>query len=281
MATTGTGPDGVRRDRLKDILSSGGCAKGTWLQFVRTPAVVRMIAAAGFDAVFIDAEHSSFDWATISDMCDLARAEGITPVVRPSELSGPMINRVQDLGAMGVIFHDITSRAQVEALLRIIHYPPSGSRGVSAGAAATDYRVGDGRELQAFVNAQTLLAIQIESTAGVEALDTILAGGGVDLVEIGRNDLSTSLGVPLQARHPLVLDALDRVVGTATQHQVAVGVTASSAEDAADLIRRGVRCVGYGIDKNVLGTAYRTMASTLASLITERRSARSAGPGGA
>lgn len=270
-ALASTGPAGVRRARLKDILASGGYATGTWLQFVRTPAVVRMIAAAGFDAVFIDAEHSSFDWETIADMCELARAEGITPVVRPPEIRGPLVNRVQDLGAMGLIFHDITSRSQVETLLRTIHYPPSGVRGVSAGAAPTDYRVGPGRELQAFVNEQTLLAIQIESAAGIRELDRILTGGGVDLVEIGRNDLSTSLGVPLESRHPLVLEAVDHVVDTAARHKVAVGVTATSDEDAADLVRRGVRCIAYGIDKNVIAGAYRSMAARLSSLIGARR----------
>ncbi len=258
---------GLARNRAKETLAAGGYATGTWLQLVRSPSIVRLIAAAGFDMVFIDMEHSSFDWQTVGDMCEMARAEGITPVVRPYDRSGPVVNRVQDLGAMGLVFHDVTSRAEVDALLAIVRYPPEGHRGVSAGAAATDYRVGDGKALQAAVNAHTLLGIQIESAAGVDGLDGILRGGGVDLVEIGRNDLSTSLGVPLQARHPRVLEALDRVVSVATAHGVAVGVTAASPEDAKDLVDRGVRSLGYGIDKNVLGGAYRSMREVLGALI--------------
>ncbi|MBU6422887.1 MAG: hypothetical protein KGQ88_02495, partial [Chloroflexi bacterium] len=237
---------GLTRNRAKEKLASGGYATGTWLQLVRTPSVVRLIAAAGFDMVFIDMEHSSFDWQTVGDMCELARAEGIAPIVRPYDRTGPLVNRVQDLGAMGLVFHDVTSRAEVDELLRIVRYPPDGHRGVSAGGPAVDYRTGDGKTLQAAVNAHTLLAIQVESAAGVDGLDGILRGGGVDLVEIGRADLSTSLGVPLQPRHQRVLDAVDRVVSVAVKHGVAVGVTAASPEDAEDLIRRGVRSLGYG-----------------------------------
>lgn len=261
------GITGLARNRAKEKLAAGGYATGTWLQFVGTPSVVRMIAAAGFDMVFIDMEHSSFDWRTVGDMCDMARAEGITPIVRPYDMSGPVVNRVQDLGAMGLVFHDVTARAQVDALLAVIHYPPSGHRGVSAGAAPTDYRVGDGRVLQAAVNAHTMLGIQIESATGLERLDEILRGGGVDLVEIGRADLSTSLGVPQQARHPRVLEAIDSVISVASRHAVAVGVTAVSPDDARDLVARGVRSLGYGADKSILGTAYRSMNDTLRALI--------------
>jgi 2-keto-3-deoxy-L-rhamnonate aldolase RhmA len=49
-----------------------------------------------------------------------------------------------------------------------------------------------------------MLLIQIESREGLENVDSILADGSVNVVEVGRGDLSTALGVLLELRHPAV-----------------------------------------------------------------------------
>lgn len=253
-------------NRALSKLRAGECVFGTWVLQVRTPAVMRWIAAAGFDFVFLDSEHSDFSWETIGTMCDMARASGLVPIVRPYERSGPLANRIQDIGAMGLMFHDITSRDQVEEILSWMHYPPRGTRGSSSYGAAMDYAVGPGSEIRHAVDDSAMLLIQVESVEGIARLDETLTGGGVDVVEIGRGDLSASLGVPLETRHPFVLEAIDRIVSICRRHDVSVGVNAASLEEAADLIERGVRCVSFSNERRILIDAYREAMTGLHAL---------------
>jgi 2-keto-3-deoxy-L-rhamnonate aldolase RhmA len=258
---------GFRSNRLKELLDAGKHAVGTWILTVRTPAIVRMIAAADLDFVFIDMQHSSFSWETVGDMCEMARSCGLAPIVRPHQHAQGVVNRIQDIGAMGVMYPDVRERTEVEAFVRTMSYPPSGSRGSTSLAAPTDYLGGDGAELRRLVDANTLLAIQIESRDGVEHLDDILRGGGVDLVEVGRGDLSAELGVPQETRHPAVLAALDEVIATSTRHKVAVGANCHTIEDAAELISRGVRCISYASDRHLLIRSYHDAAESLRALL--------------
>jgi 4-hydroxy-2-oxoheptanedioate aldolase len=258
----------IAPNRTKERLAAGQLAAGSWIQLTRTPSIVRVMAAAGLDFAFIDTEHSSLDWETVGDLCEMARASGITPIVRPYVLDARLANRLLDIGAMGLMFHDVTARSEVELVLDAMRHPPRGHRGVTAGGAPTDYRTGDAATLHRLVEEASMLVIQIESRTGVDRLDEILAGGGVDVVEVGRNDLSASLGVPGEIRSETVLATLDRIVAVCGRHSVAVGVNAVSFEDADDLIARGIRCLSMGSDRSLLATAYRATAALISKHAT-------------
>jgi 2-keto-3-deoxy-L-rhamnonate aldolase RhmA len=54
-------------------LGGGAILCETWVSTVRNPAIVTMIAAAGFDAVLIDTEHGAFSPETVSGLREMAR----------------------------------------------------------------------------------------------------------------------------------------------------------------------------------------------------------------
>jgi 4-hydroxy-2-oxoheptanedioate aldolase len=172
------------------------------------------------------------------------------------------------------MFHDVTSREEVDELVRWMRYPPTGIRGSTSMSTPMDYLVVPGAEAKAFIDDNMLLIIQIESREGVENISEILAGGGVDVVEIGRGDLSTSYGMPLEIRHPVVLEAVDQVIAACNEHGVAPGINCVSVEDAADMIERGVRCVSYSSDKRILVTTYNDAVRDLSELASTRLAAR-------
>jgi 2-dehydro-3-deoxyglucarate aldolase/4-hydroxy-2-oxoheptanedioate aldolase len=243
-------------NQVKDSLAKGGFVYGTWVLAWRGPAIARMIAAAGFDFVFIDTEHSSLSWESVADLCEMSRASGVVPIVRPYDNAGPLVNRILDMGAMGILCADVTTRRVVDEMLQFMMYPPQGHRGSTSAAPPMDYLRGPGQQVKQHVNANVLMAIQIESRAGVEHVHEILAPGGVDLVEIGRSDLSSSYGVPMEVRHPIVLSAVDTIVEACRAHGVAVGANSSSPEDAADLVARGITCLSYSTDRHIILDAY-------------------------
>jgi len=248
--------DELLDNHVKSRLASGGYALGTAVWFVRTPAMMRMIRAAGYDFVTIDMEHSSFSLETISDMCELAHAIGLVPVIRPDSHSRFLGNRLQDLGALGLMQFDIRTRSEVDEILDWMRYPPDGSRPAFT-AAFSGTKGKSGQAVNSSANANMLLVIQVESQHAVEKIDDILLGGGIDVVEVGRSDLSTSYGVPGQRNHALVLEAVDRIVAACQRHGVAVGAGCTSQEDAEDMIRKGVRYLMYpASDFGVLKNTY-------------------------
>jgi hypothetical protein len=51
----------MQANRVKQILREGGLALGTYRGGIADPQIVEIIGHAGFDAAFIDMEHTSFD----------------------------------------------------------------------------------------------------------------------------------------------------------------------------------------------------------------------------
>jgi 4-hydroxy-2-oxoheptanedioate aldolase len=47
---------------------------------------------------------------------------------------------------------------------------------------------------------------------------------GLDAVQVGPHDLTTSLGVPEQYDHPLYLEAIEKIIKTARSHGVGAAV---------------------------------------------------------
>lgn len=266
MAAAPDDTSGIARNRTKARLREGGHAFGTWVIASRNPATIRMIQAAGFDFAFIDMEHSDLSWESMGDLCLMARACGVTPIVRPYSPDPHLVQRVLDLGAMGVMLADIDDPEQVRALRRAALYPPIGERGSTVWAAPQDYQLVRGAAMKQHIDEHMLLAIQIESRRAVEAVDEILDAGEIDLVEVGREDLSTSYGVPLQTRSGVVMEALDRVIEACRRRNVAVGVNSVNMDEVGDLLRRGVRCISYSSDRRILLHAYYDIVQKLHGL---------------
>jgi 2-keto-3-deoxy-L-rhamnonate aldolase RhmA len=268
------GPFGME-NRVKKTLAGGGFAFGCSVAFVRNPAIMRLIAAAGYEFVLVAFPHSSFSIESVGDMCEMARASGLVPVVVVHTRDGELCKRLRDIGAMGLFIGgnqgDISSRSQVDDLLKWILYPPQGIRDTwTHGGVMVDYRFPldpkDEEKRRKFINDNTLVVVQVQSREGVERIDEILEGGGIDVIEIGRTDLSVSLGVPRQRQHPLVLKAIDQVVEACRNRNVTVGAVVDTREDGEDLVGRGLRLLMKVNDLKVLSEAYSDGLSMLRSL---------------
>src|SRR5215475_2644075 len=92
-------PTNQTQNRLRDGQTVFGCI----FQQFRSAEIPRLLAAAGFDFIFIDCEHGGFDLETIQDVVRVARLAGITPLVRVGELSYSLCARALDVGAQGII----------------------------------------------------------------------------------------------------------------------------------------------------------------------------------
>ena len=103
------------------------------------------------------------------------------------------INRVLDIGAWGVVVPMVNSRAEAEAAISAIRYQPLGQRSVGGNMHAANFGT-DAATYYAHANDEILAVVMIETVTAVAAADEILSVPGVDVVFIGPNDLTNSMG---------------------------------------------------------------------------------------
>jgi 4-hydroxy-2-oxoheptanedioate aldolase len=87
---------------VKKILREGGLALGTYVGGIADPQIVEIIGHAGYDAAFIDMEHTSFDLRDVQLMVMAAERVGITPIVRTPGFDLAFILRLLDMGVQGI-----------------------------------------------------------------------------------------------------------------------------------------------------------------------------------
>jgi 2-dehydro-3-deoxyglucarate aldolase len=219
--------------------------------------VAELMAAAGFDFLTVDAEHSAVEIPQVQALFQAIRSGNpiCAPLVRLPGHDYAMVKRYMDAGAAGVIAPLINSADQAAEVVSAVKYPPDGSRGVGY-ARANVY----GMALQdavASANAETLVCVQIEHADGVAAVNEILAVPGVDAAFIGPYDLSASMGITGQFDHRLMRDAERRILESCRHHGVAAGIHVV-APDPAEVARRiaeGYRMIAYSLDITMLADA--------------------------
>lgn len=246
----------MKPNQAKRHASEGRTVFGSFV-FCREPAHVEILGLAGYDFVIIDTEHAAMDVADVERLVIAADAAGITPVVRLASADPQLIGRVLDLGAQGILLAHLGDRADAERIGQAVRYAPAGIRGACTGVRATGYSATP-FDLHVKQTADEVWVLGlIEDPAPVDAIDDILAGGSVDAVLLGPADLSTSLGVPGQFRHPEVTKRVERVIEAAARASVTAGMYVSDPADAEQWIARGARLIVYSLDAKVLYEAYR------------------------
>lgn len=241
-------------NKLKRLLQTGGTAIGTMVCDTRNPAIARALASTGFDYFILDTEHGSFGLETVSDIMQMARLEGITPLVRVPDFSYPFIARTLDAGAMGVMVPRVKTRAQVEQVVAALKYPPMGERGMMNARTNTDYRGMTIREYGPWANAETMVIVQVETREAVEDIDAILAVPGVDAALMGPADLSVSLGT-MDIEHPKVTEYIQRVVEAAKRRGLPSGTHVGDLDMLKTWRDRGMRLLMYSSDFSLMMTA--------------------------
>ncbi len=200
----------MQTNRVKKILKEGGLALGTYTGGIADPQIVEIIGHAGFDAAFIDMEHTSFDLRDVQLMVMAAEASEITPLVRPESNASDAIQRVLDRGAQGVQVPHVNSAAEAQRVVEAARFHPLGKRGLAAATRPAHY--GFGLSLDRYVeeaNRETLVCIQLEEVEALRHLDEMVQVEGVDVFFLGPSDLSQSMGLPGRREAPEVQSAMD------------------------------------------------------------------------
>lgn len=208
---------------IKLALKEGRRVYGT-LVVSTSPKWLKYIMNVGMDFVFIDTEHAAIDRDKLSWMCYAYGAMDMAPIVRIPSPDPYLATQVLDGGACGILAPYIESADQVKALVGAAKYKPvKGKKLEDKLNGIVEFEA----KLEEYIiksNKNNIMLVNIESQAGVNALNDILKVPGLDGVVIGPHDLSCSLGIPEQYDHPLFDEVVRGILKKCKENRIGAGM---------------------------------------------------------
>ncbi|OBH37609.1 aldolase [Mycobacterium intracellulare] len=249
---------------LRDALRADGLVLCLALLHSRTPDVPAIAAACGYDAVYVDLEHTSTSLDTAQMLCASALGAGISGLVRVPSHDPSVIARVLDGGAVGVIVPHINSKDEAEGVVRAARFPPIGNRSIAGPNALSGYTPRTAPQLAELLERRTVVAVMIETAEAVEAADSIAAVDGVDMVLIGPSDLTAEMGIHGQYENEHFHRAVESVAAACRSHGVALGIAGIKSVDLLNrFVGLGLRFISAGTDVGMMTEAAAARAQAL------------------
>ena len=118
--------------------------------------------------------------------------------------------------------------------------PPRGIRGFGP-MKANNYGIMDGKEYFKLADREPWVILQIEHIDGIKDLKNIIEVDGVDSVVIGPNDLSGSIGLLGQTKHPEMIKLIDEYAAVCREANFPFGTSIGfDRQNVSEWIDRGV-----------------------------------------
>ena len=234
---------------FKARLKTGDTQIGLW-SGLGNASVAELAAGTGFDWIVIDGEHGP---NRLLNILDQLRAIGgdTAPVVRARDDNRAEIKQMLDAGAQTILVPMVESGDQAAEVVKSMLYPPLGVRGVGAALARASGYNGISDYLQT-ANDEVCLLLQVESMAGVNALDDILAFDHVDGVFVGPADLAADMGFVGKPGAPEVQAVVNETLARIRASGKAAGILTSDQTLAKGYADVGVEFLAVGSDVGVL-----------------------------
>jgi 4-hydroxy-2-oxoheptanedioate aldolase len=230
------------------------------------------MSTSKFDGCVFEMEHNPWDGRALRDClqymlnrAQIAKAGSIVPAVTPMvrvpvngvEMAQWHAKQALDTGCYGIVFPHISTVEEAYNAVAACRYPrlktadryePAGIRGDGPTGAVRYWGLTQQEYYQKAdvwpLNPQgeIFVILQIEDTKGIENLDDMLKNvPGIGAILIGEGDLGQELGYPRQYEHPVLLEAMAKIVATCKQHNVVVGHPHVEAGNAERIIKEGYR----------------------------------------
>lgn len=253
------------RNPLLERLAGGDLALAMIVKQCRTADIAVAAHSCGYDAIYVDLEHSVIPEEAAAQICITAYALGITPVVRVPSLDPHYAARLLDAGAMGIVFPHIDNADEATRAVKACRFAPEGERSVAGAWPQLGYRGWPADQVRQAFNRSVTVICMLETPEAVANAESIAAVPGVDILHIGSNDLCDALGIPGQFEHIQIDAAYQSVVAACRQYGKFAGAGGLGGNPAVaqKAIARGVRFITAGNDWAFMLGAARQRATML------------------
>ena len=245
-------------NKLKTLWEAGKPVINGWLALPSAFAS-EVMAQGGFDSLTVDLQHGVQDYqsmvACFQGMQGMADPP-ITPLVRVPWNEPGIVGKVLDAGAYGVICPMVNTKAEAEALVSYLRYPPEGKRSNGPIRAGIYGAYGTAGGYQKTANQDVLCMPMIETQEAIDNLDAILDVPGIDAVYIGPSDLAFSRGgVPqLDQEGKEALDTYQQILEAVGKRGLRAGIHCGKSDYAVRMIKMGFNLVTVANDSALILT---------------------------
>lgn len=242
----------MRENAIRKKLAAGQPVINGWLA-IPSSYSAEVMGHQGFDSITVDLQHGMIGIDAALSMFQALSSTPTVPLARVPWNDPAQIMRLLDTGAYGIICPMISTVDDAASFVSSCRYPPLGQRSFGPARAllygGADYYSGADREIMTFG--------MIETQAGLDNLDKILAMEGLDGIYIGPNDLALALGSTPKSESddPVVVQAVAHIRERAKAHGKIAGIFCSSGEAAGRRIQEGFQMVTPGNEAALMSAA--------------------------
>src|SRR5467141_3312759 len=218
-----------------------------------SPTVAEQMAYSGYDWLLVDTQHGPMGHESLSGMLAGIANGGAKSLVRVGSYQDrPGIQQALDMGADGVLVPYINTAEEARQAVSCCRYPTAGTRSVYFPQRSMN-RAG----LLGYAgaaNANTIVALQVETADCIKNMDEIAAVPGVDLLFLGQNDLCMSLGLyekyefPHMYTSPELQAATDKLAAAARRNNVILGLFLFGTARVGEFLEKGFTFISIGND---------------------------------
>lgn len=220
--------------------------------------MVDVMGTVGFDGVWIENEHSDFNYSEISQMILAARAHDMDSIVRVERCGYTGIIKPLEAGATGLVVPQVVDGEDAKSIVRDAKYSPMGLRG-AGGSTDSVYGTQAREEYIEQSIRETFIAALIENKEAIEDIDAIAATEGIDMLLLGPGDLSQSYGIFGQSDHELIIKATNAMADACDKHGKWWGAPVSNREQAEAILKRGARIIQTVNDQEIIVSGFRKL----------------------
>ena len=237
----------MRPSRIKAKLQRNDPALITCLHLT-DPSVHELTSLMGFDGIWLDMEHHGYSLETATGLMRAARSGASDIVCRPAKGEFMRMQRMHEAGAQAIMYPRCDDAQEAAEVVKWMKFPPWGERGFDGGNPDMPYCTMPMVEYVRQANEETLLVLQIEQPKTVEHVEEIAAVDGVDVLFVGKGDLSLQSGVPGQMDHESIRDAIRKTAQAAKNAGKHWGCPSGSMEQTQELLEMGARFIAHQAD---------------------------------
>src|ERR1700722_16123061 len=218
-----------------------------------SPTVAEQLAHSGYDWLLVDTQHGPMGFPELSAMLAGISSGGAKSMVRVAgyhDRGG--IQQSLDLGADGVLVPYINTAEEARQAVSCARYPTAGTRSVYFPQRSMNKKGLLGYAGAA--NANTIIALQVETADCIKNIDEIAAVPGVDLLFLGQNDLCMSMGLyekyefPHMYTSPELDAATKKLIEHARKTKLIIGIFLFGTARVGEFLEKGFTFISVGND---------------------------------
>ena len=236
----------MRPSRVLKKMRAGEVA--TCVKSNLSDAVVTEIAAlAGFDCVWVDAEHQPNTTEQIQNHIRAAKMHDVDTLVRVQRGSYSDLIHPLEMDGTGIMVPHLMSLEDAKKIVYYTKFHPVGRRPLDGGYTDGAYCMIEPEDYIKQANEQRFVVVQVEDPEIMDDLEEIARLDGIDMIFFGPADFSQAIGAPCQWDNPGITEVRKRIADVCIANGKFAG-TVGSPGNLQELLDMGYRFISIGAD---------------------------------